>query len=807
MCSLTWPDKMARERLDQVVFETLYAPFNIAQYDDSKPIVDFVGRKGELHNLKDQIQKVVQGGKSRAVQLSGPSGVGKSTLFNYLKDSIENERVAQGKLLAAPNYLSSDIDIFSSYFPMPNQIFDFAEIWEPMLKGLQHGFEKEIGTDVTLPEYIIFHFVFQMLRLDPDGISRIIWKTAPSPSDLSSVKLKDIIRPLQTRGKGAVVDLQEYFTLHKQAIREKLVVTINNVTYKISRTDNDTILNLFRVLDEDDPENYLDRIVKRNNPLYVENEKLITFFNDLMRFYTCLTGKKPILLVGIDEAGKAENEGQEDVYLHLGHVFLTLRNSLDYVLFVFISTDDDWATFNKVMEKNKALSGQISEFMFIQALKQLEVDQVTQVFRNRMNYFWEQHASDRSPVAPYYPFSDNLFEYVFRNEKRDLRKAIHFLHKLWSSFRLNHQVPKLESMFESMRIVWVHMERSFDLAALQPFEWNIIRKAFNEPQRYQNNALRSSSIEKGLERAWKVLEQEPASAMKVSRIPRIKMKSGATRIPDVLIELNKNLGAEHRRAVEFQVKAYKPDSSVELKHIQSSLELFEEQYTDFIYFIITGKGLTPEAEARVKALEVTNFSRIRRPSTSEIQENCLYLLALFKEITNADLQSLEGREQVVRQILHTILGRPVEEFLKEVKSLAFRPPKVEVMEELLPEPGDDDSGDGGDGTPPEPPPQPIPESPLWKKYPDLKPYRYELCALCSYLRGRESGTNKFKFVEATVQKNTVAKDASLTKELLTRLVKELFKQGYTISVSSTSFKLTPKGETLYGEVKTNNFQC
>ncbi len=70
-------------------------------------------------------RKVVQGGKSRAGQIGGPPGVGKSTLFNCLKDSIEEERVAQGKLEATPNYLSPDVAffrrtfrLFSSRFPV-----------------------------------------------------------------------------------------------------------------------------------------------------------------------------------------------------------------------------------------------------------------------------------------------------------------------------------------------------------------------------------------------------------------------------------------------------------------------------------------------------------------------------------------------------------------------------------------------------------------------------------------------------------------------------------------------------------------
>ncbi len=803
MCSLTWPDKKTKESLDRIVFETQFAPFSIAQYQDNKPIIDFVGRKEELHQLKEQILKVVLGGKSRAVQLSGPHGVGKSTLFNYLKDSIEDERVTKGQLLSPPNFLVNDVDIFSSYFPMPKQLFDFTEIWEPMLKGLQPGFEKEIQADVTLPEYVVYHFIFRLLQMYPQGISPIIWNPGPPPVDFSAVKLKDIVEPLKKRKRCAVTDLQSYFNINKQEIREKLVVEINGTPYKITRTDNTTLFNLFRVLDEDDSENYLDRIVKRENPLFDDNDKLIIFFNDLMRFYTCFTRKKPILLVGIDEVAKAPKDGEEEIYSHLGNVFLSLRNSLDFVLFVFISTDDDWGRFKSALQSQKALEGQLSEFMFKLLLKQLEVDEVVQVFRNRMNHFWEHYSSARSPVAPYYPFSDPLFEYIFRSEDRKLREAIHFLETLWSSFRFNRRVPKLEFIFECMRTIWLYKKKTFDPNSLRDYDWKIIRKAFSDPQRYQNNSLRSSSIERGLESAWKVLAQEPVYALEVQRIPKIKMKSGNLRSPDVVVKLNANLGAEYRRVAEFQVKAYIPGSSVELKHIKSSLELFKEQYTDLIYFIITGKGLAPDAEAEVKNLEANSPDRIRRPVLSEIQENCLYLLALFKEITNTDLGAHEDRTRIVQQLLQTILGQTVEEFLKEVKSLTFRPPNRDIIEELPPEPDDTNT----EVTDIETPLKPTPESPLWITYPDLKQYRHELCALCSYLRSRETGQNKYKFVEATVQKNSISINSSLKKEVFSSLVKELKKQGYIEKSSTTAFKLTSQGEKLYYAIKTVNFQC
>ena len=60
---------------------------------------------------------------SRAIRLEGPAGVGKSTLFNFLKESIEAERKDRSP---STQYILNNTDIFSAYFILQGNIYDFG---------------------------------------------------------------------------------------------------------------------------------------------------------------------------------------------------------------------------------------------------------------------------------------------------------------------------------------------------------------------------------------------------------------------------------------------------------------------------------------------------------------------------------------------------------------------------------------------------------------------------------------------------------------------------------------------------------
>ena len=83
---------------------------------------------------------------------------------------------------------------------------------------------------------------------------------------------------------------------------------------------------------------------------------------------------------------------------------------------------------------------------------------------------------------------------------------------------------------------------------------------------------------------------------------------------------------------------------------------------------------------------------------------------------------------------------------------------------------------------------------------------YETCALCSYLKSRETGRYQFRFTKDTVFKNVITRDASLSKQKFNDVINYM-KSNNFITPDKTSFKLTPNGENLYWIVKADNFSC
>lgn len=840
---MKWPRREVRSRLDRIVFETSHLPFGVSAYNRNEKVSDFVGRRLELLTLKEQIQLVWNHKISRAVCLEGPAGVGKSSLFNFLKESIEAERIDSK---ATVTYLSKNTDIFSTYLEAPDKIADFSDIWRPMLAGLLPGFEEETQHDIGLPEYVALHLIFKMFQNDPEGLSEIIWPENRPPTPMKYVLFVDIIDPILDGGKETVEKLQAYFKKKSRIIRKIFSINIDGVPYKITRADNNTILDLFRVLDENDPGNFLDQINNADNRLFATNDELISYFNDLIRFYATATGKRPLLLIGIDEVAKTESSAGDQYYRNLGNLFVRLRNTLNSILFVFISTTEDWAKYDRVIDKLTDLHNQISVFMHRMPLRQLNVDEMTEVFKKRMRRFWERYPSEKSVELPYYPFTSDLFQFVFRYNLRDLRNSIQFLHKFWRGFRTTSRIPKFETMFDCLREVRYFANDPLGPDTIKKFELDIIMQSFNDDSRLKSNAARSSAIEKGLEMAWQCLQQETASKItNVQNNPHIRT-SGGTRKPDIYVEIHGNLGAEFRRTIEFQVKAYRKDSTVKHKHIKSSLELFNEQFTDFIYFIITGQGLDTKAEFEVKKLELQYPTRIRRPPLTPNQEQYLYFLALYEEITRKPLEWENAEDvDVAKGILSRILGQQVEKFLMEIENLAFRKPIIAMeqpsepiitpvqpvlrptLEIIAPavksqapvvpskRPTISVLSNFAKPVSTESPPI-LPQSShqdrkdevVWlTSHPEMTAYRYEASALCSYLQTRENHKrSKNKFTVPTVSKNVILKDANLTLNKFKTLVKVLQRNGF-IEKDKTSFKLTAKGVQFYQSVKAEAFKC
>ncbi len=821
---LTWPSKKERKQFKTKIVESLLKPFGRLKYIQGTPIKsDFVGRKQELFTLKEAIHEVFTHKTSRAIRLEGTAGVGKSTLFNFLKESIEEERISNDP---KTTYILKNCDIFSTYFVLIENINQFSDIWSKILDGLRPEFDKELGVDISLPEYVIFNFIYRMFLLNRKKMAEIIWKDSKPPKNLLQVELRDIIDPLFDRGAIAVSELQKYYLENKRMLRPSFKHEINEYTYEIKREDNHNITDLFRVIDEDDT--FLEEISNASPKMFSGDDSIISYFNDLIRYYACSTGKQLLLVIGIDEVAKTKFENKEAYYNDLGLFFIRLRELLDYTLFVFISTLNDWENFDLVIKPNTDLSGQLNAFIQPMMLTQLPIEDVIQVFQNRMIHFWNNYPSIRSSIAKYYPFSNKLFEFVFRFKKRNLRKSIFLLDKMWKDFKYKETIPKLETIFESMREVRRFKSKLLTPESLKPFEWNIISESFNDPSRFSSNGLRSSAIEVGVENAFKCLKEENPPIVTLVKNNKIIKTTKGNRKPDIYVQLHGNLGAEFRKHIEFQVKMYKKNSSVEYKHIKSSLRLFKEGYTDFLYFLMTGAGFDSKAESKVVKLENIFKNRIRRPTLNQEQQNNLYLLALYEEVTGKTLgNDIESDIEIAKQILFNILGKNVESFFAEIKELPYREIAIDLFEkeqvekqvkdvpEQLSQPQKHIT-EYNNSVNKEFSPEKIEEfcKPLLNQkvkwlthYSQFKKCRNELCALCLYFREnkRESGKDQFKFYPPTIRKNIIIVDASLDGDIFEKLVKYLVDNNYT-NKEVKSYRFTKLGENLYNTIKADNYE-
>ena len=826
---LTWPSKKERKHLKTKIVETALNPFGILKYIPGTPIKsDFVGRKKELFILKEEINEVFTNKTSRAIRLEGAAGVGKSTLFNFLKESIEEERISRDP---KTTYILKNCDIFSTYFIITENINQFSDIWIKILKGLRPEFEKELGVNISLPEYVILNFIYRMFLLDKKTMSEIIWKDSKHPKNLLQVELRDIIDPLYSKGLNAVKELQKYYFENKKILRTKFKHEINGHIYEINREDNQKLSNLFRVIDEDDP--FLDKILEVSPKIFSGDDNIISYFNDLIRYYACSTGKQLLFLIGIDEVAKTKFEKKEAYYNDLGLLFIRLRELLNYTLFVFISTLNDWENFDLIINPTTDLFGQLDAFIQPMVLTQLPIEELIQVFENRMINFWNNYTHIRSSIAKYYPFSDNFFQYVFRIKKRDLRKSILLLKSIWRDFRYKETIPKLETIFESMREIRKFKSKPLTPESLQPFEWKIINDSFNDPSRFSTSGLRSSAVEVGVENAFKCLKEENPPIVTLVKNNKVIKTSKGDRKPDIYVQLHGNLGAEFRRHIEFQVKMYKKNSSVAYKHIKSSLRLFKDGYTDFLYFLMTGAGLDSKAESKVGKLEYMYKSRIRRPILNQEQQNNLFLLALYEEVTGKKLGNDKEKDiDIAKQILFNILGKDIESLFAEIKELPYREVAIDIFEqekaskqlkapsEILRRPQKPISEYNKPITEKilQEKIEEIDEQPLnqnYKKiigwlthYSDFKKYRNELCTLCLYFKNekRESGSYKFKFYPLTIHKNIILKDAILDVTLFEALVKYLFDNNYT-TTEKKSYRFTELGVELYNAIKADNYEC
>ena len=821
------PDK--KEKLDSIVYKSNFYPFGSSKYEEKDQLKDFVGREEEIEIFKQKIYEMLHSGSAKAIRLSGPPGVGKTTLFNFVKKYIEYwRRMAKDPKhqaeFAESHYSPFDFEeciVFSAYFQRPSDKFSFKSIWHKMMDSLQAGFEKETGEAVNLPFYVAILIVSRLIEFKPDLVIETIYKKKEVQNPTEIKKLSSALISLGKKGTEA---LQKIFNDIKAEFREYVSNLFPNLNEKFTRGYNSLMENLFRCFDEDD--SYWEDMTEGKT--FSNEDDAIEYFSDLSKLIKILTGKNPIFLIGIDEFAKSDEADPAKDFQTMGNSLLRMRNELQLILFTLISTDQDWTNFDNSFEETNPLKGQLEGFWNTILLKSLKEEDVIKLCNNRMNLlFWRHHETERESMYPSYPFNDEVFRFLYKEHNKNLRETLKALNDFWVYIKAGNPIPTLVSEFDCLKHFVVQKKSKatyLSFKDLAKHHKEIIKKYYETLSEKQDNKTRSTKIEIVIEKAWIALKNEKKEISSVQHEPKCKILDDEKqyRKPDVLVNINGSLSTELRRSIEFQIKAYGPNSEVGLKEIDSSLVLLNQGYTDLLFFIITGKGLHPEAEAAVTQLEKEMPGRIRRnPLSKPDQLYALYYLAVFEDLNQ---KSIENVPEEARRLLETIMMIKIEDLIKEVIELPFREisnkafsatdqqdlgitPRSDLIniaetksDPILSPPNDIKI----ENSEIEMPPKQVKYADWVNDIPWCKDYSYELTQLFKYVHDRP---NKYrqKFTTTTFLSH-MGTDTLFDRDRFTKLVKLLEENRIIVKVKS-SYELTSTGSDLLKKMKQHNFEC
>ena len=822
--SLDWPSKAKQKKLNEFIGSSQTNPFVSIKYSTKDSLDDFVGRREELTLFKEYIIEVSQKADSKGIRLQGRAGVGKSTLFNYLKKMIETER-RENPTVA--EYLSSQYDIFSVYMVAPDNILSFGDIWKKLMDAMKGTFEGNLNiTELYFPNFILLTLLEFLIKKYPKEALNEFWGKKYSRINLKKFNLSDLHKWITEDNDipGLITRIQEFIKKYRVDLIKELKFHCDGHQYTISQTDYAQILNLFRVFDWDDA--YSSTILNLSPERFPNQDSIINFYNDLFRYYACIKKKQPILLLGIDDFARGPSIDQDLYYTDLAKLLTRLRDSLDFTLFVFISTTGDWMDYDNVVNLQTDLAGQLKGFMETMYLSHLTEKDVIQIFKNRMNSFWDRAHHLRPSEEPSYPFSDSFFSYLYRANGKDLRETIKLLGGIWRKNKIQEKFPNVVSDFDAIRVCHQSDFIPTPISNPQEFELDIIKKYFEKSNDFHDNRKRSEMVEKGLEQAFKALQPQYPAITRVlnNRVIKINNKK---RKPDVVLKLHQNRAKFLERTIEFQVKMYSPNNRIEKSKIQSSIDLFNLGYTDVLYFIITGDGFDQNGQAQVDKLREEYPTRVFCPVLSQRQIEYLYFITSFEEIMNKPLDQHPDGFEAAELAINQILGQKFTLFLQDVERLESRDKKYHTT--LIEEPIKKEikKKDLSSFTTTEIPkkstkktakkkseqkPQKDPrtqEVSLFEKleqiFPTIsvwKPFTMELYGLSDYLQGREGSKYSRQFAVDTVIRNIIDTNVELSNSNFKSLVKGLIQENLIEKKSSTSslYKLSTTAESLFVEI-------
>ncbi len=651
------------KKYDSKVINSL-TPFSTLSYDRNREIEIFIGREHNLRLLTETLFKSVYSNRSYGITISGPGGCGKSTLFGYFTQLINNEEIFQKEYCRLKKEKSQIITCFidapkgepttlkyiwtSLIDALAEENIEFLEKFAILLfsKCLDVLWKKNFKREelktilsVLIPNFeekINHHQVFEMIEYKKlfDEVTTNIELSNKIFSLISEawriLQRHEII--LRSYDKSGNLNQKRLFKFEKKYFD----LLYDTLSFDINRSTR--AQNVFKGIEGD---------------LIKSDSNVIDLFNWLTQTWEWIIEKPIVFLIGIDNIGylTVNIEDRENAYVPFVQTLLQMRESLKKALFVLIGTNEDWRLFNEYINLHQDYRTQLQGFIINRLdLTRLTLNEVIEALTLIMTKFWSR-TGIVNPSNPLYPFSNNLFTYLYEYYAHEYREILNFLDSVWSYYKSTTNVFTLIDPFTIIKFVRIDMVKSFkyqkspDLGYLSGMSFNNlinwekeqIKRWFENVKSRHIGKKQSSLVEEKLTEALKILQEieipkQISWAEKTFPITIASDSGPKIRYPDVYVKLTTPSLSDKKKAFEIQVKMYDKNQYVKLKHIKSSLELLERAYIDALLLLMTGAGLEDQAIEKIKELNLHDRILYSRPLDDD-QFKALAFLVAYEGLT------------------------------------------------------------------------------------------------------------------------------------------------------------------------------
>lgn len=644
MLNRKWkPSKEQHRKWEKKFFENKYTPLSLITTTQARSLIHetegmiFVDRESEKEKIKKSLERIAQLKQTVAIRISGAGGVGKTHFLRYFQHLIKTKTIIRDLDLNIEN-IQFDCCILDA--PKKEEIFNFHYIYTQMWEGFgRENFFEEFSL-------IIFRKFLQILnhiatsKVD-EKLKNILGKDWRFWKDLNHLKVRNKLETL------SIVNFNEFKKILEENFRQIFLEINKEFTPRNIRTMFTNTLSLMDVFipDYNKSMQVIDswQLFNIDDTLQpaIKDQETLKKFQDLLEIYSWIFPKF-VWILALDDLDHLNEPKIQQKFFDLMKVF---RNSTHNFCIILTATIDQWTYFDDSMigtDKQKQLEGIFTSDLSYFDMDYLPDHEMLNWLGRIIQKWWTNFNIALPPDGQWYPFSREAIELIINYDPNDKtprtvgNRLLDLWNKLTNTFLTSGRLY-VESEFKAWKLL-----SQADYTKLNPY----IQKLLLSYRKKEKYGTFSGAIEEGLKGVLQILRKSQefrlVEIIDIQRNveftdERFKTKSKKRRA-DVIIVLQVPGGPEIVK-IEFQVKAGDPNREITGEELESSFELLEYDYTDFL-IILSFSDLNSLVKNRLERF-IGRYNITATNLSDEQQAYCV-LIAYFKDIAGRDLTPFEA---------------------------------------------------------------------------------------------------------------------------------------------------------------------